>query len=80
MVEEISNCEEMLGIGQTEDMNAPLIPGKSDIDLFIICKKVPNADRRLSLYQSFDALYEIVSDPETHMHMRLHERNGKASR
>ena len=68
MVEEISNCEEMLGIGQTGDMNAPLIPGKSDIDLFIICKKVPNADRRLSLYQSFDALYEIVSDPETMQH------------
>ena len=68
MVEEISNCEEMLGIGQTGDMNAPLIPGKSDIDLFIICKKVPNAERRLSLYQSFDALYEIVSDPETMQH------------
>ena len=42
LVEEISNCDEILGIGQTGDMNAPLIEGKSDIDLFIICKKVPD--------------------------------------
>ena len=26
LVEEISNCDEILGIGQTGDMNAPLIP------------------------------------------------------
>ena len=31
LVEEISNCDEILGIGQTGDMNAPLIAGKSDI-------------------------------------------------
>ena len=34
LVEEISNCDEILGIGQTGDMNAPLVEGKSDIDLF----------------------------------------------
>lgn len=28
LVEEISNCDEILGIGQTGDMNAPLIAGK----------------------------------------------------
>ena len=58
LVEEISNCDEILGIGQTGDMNAPLIEGKSDIDLFIICKNVPDADRRLFLYQSLDGLYD----------------------
>ena len=34
LVEEITNCDEILGIGQTGDINAPLIEGKSDIDLF----------------------------------------------
>ena len=58
LVEEISNCDEILGIGQTGDMNAPLIEGKSDIDLFIICKNVPDSDRRLSLYKSLDGLYD----------------------
>ena len=58
LVEEISNCDEILGIGQTGDINAPLIAGKSDIDLFIICKNVPNSDRRLSLYKSLDGLYD----------------------
>lgn len=58
LVEEISNCDEILGIGQTGDMNAPLIAGKSDIDLFIICKNVPDSDRRLSLYASLDCLYD----------------------
>ena len=58
LVEEISNCDEILGIGQTGDMNAPLIAGKSDIDLFIICKNVPDSDRRLSLYKSLDGLYD----------------------
>lgn len=58
LVEEISNCDEILGIGQTGDINAPLIAGKSDIDLFIICKDVPASDRRLSLYKSLDGLYD----------------------
>lgn len=58
LVEAISKCDEIVGIGQTGDINAPLIAGKSDIDLFILCQKVPSADRRLSLYESFDGLYD----------------------
>lgn len=51
LVETISKCDEMLGIGQTGDINAPLIAGQSDIDLFILCKNVPDSDRRRSLYE-----------------------------
>lgn len=58
LVEEIATCEDVLGIGQTGDINAPLVPGKSDIDLFIICKNVPDADKRLSLYKQLDGLYD----------------------
>lgn len=58
LVEAISKFDEILGIGQTGDINAPLISGKSDIDMFIICKNVPDTDRRLSLYKSLDGLYD----------------------
>lgn len=37
LVETISKCDKILGIGQTGDLNVPLIAGKSDIDLFILC-------------------------------------------
>ena len=58
LVEEISNYDEILGIAQTGDMNAPIIAGKSDIDMFIICKNVPDSHRRISLYKSLDGLYD----------------------
>lgn len=58
LVEEISKCDEILGIGQTGDMNAPLIAGKSDIDLFILCRNVPDFETRLSVYKLLDGLYD----------------------
>lgn len=42
---------DILGIGQTGDIFAPLIPGKSDIDLFVICERIPDRQERLSRYQ-----------------------------
>lgn len=41
----------IVGIGQTGDIHAPLIPGKSDIDLFVICKRIPEREERLACYQ-----------------------------
>ncbi len=58
LVEEISMSGEILGIGQTGDMNAPLIAGKSDIDLFILCRKPPDSETRLPLYKLLDGLYD----------------------
>lgn len=58
LVEEITKCDEILGVGQTGDMHAPLIAGKSDIDLFILCDHVPDFDRRISFYASLDGLYD----------------------
>ena len=56
----LAEDEEIRGIGQTGDMHAPLIPGKSDIDLFVICQKVPEKEIRLKIYEkltgSFDHL------------------------
>lgn len=53
----ISNCKSVYGIGQTGDINAPLIPGKSDIDLFVICHEVPSKEERLILYKSLEGKY-----------------------
>lgn len=44
--------DDICGIGQTGDINAPLIPGKSDIDLFVLCDHVPDQAERLAGYRS----------------------------
>lgn len=56
LVTMLSINDDILGIGQTGDINAPLIPWKSDIDLFVICNSVPNRQERLSRYQ------QLISD------------------
>lgn len=47
----LSDDEAICGIGQTGDVNAPLIPGKSDIDLFVICQAVPEKELRRKRYE-----------------------------
>lgn len=47
----LSEDEAICGIGQTGDVNAPLIPGKSDIDLFVICQAVPEKELRRKRYE-----------------------------
>ena len=51
LVSLLAACDDVCGIGQTGDINAPLIPGKSDIDLFVICDHVPDREERLARYQ-----------------------------
>lgn len=58
LVELLSNHENIYGIGQTGDINAPLIPGKSDIDLFVLCNKVPSKEEREVMYQKLAGKYE----------------------
>ena len=50
LVRVLSGCDKIVGVGQTGDANAPLIPGNSDIDLFVLCTEVPSAQERQSLY------------------------------
>ena len=52
LVTTLSACPAIKGVGQTGDLNAPLIPGKSDIDLFVLCDAVPAQDERRALYQA----------------------------
>lgn len=57
LTEVLAGCDEVLGIGQTGDPNAPLIPGKSDIDLFVICRQVPQKEQREKLYGQLSGLF-----------------------
>lgn len=56
----ISEIPAACGIGQTGDLNAPLVPGKSDIDMFVICDKVPSREERLELYQALKGSYDSL--------------------
>lgn len=47
----LADSGDVCGVGQTGDPAAPLIPGKSDIDLFVLCTRVPDRAERLSRYQ-----------------------------
>lgn len=58
LVSLIAECDEILGIGQTGDIHAPLVPGKSDIDLFVICKTVPSKQYRIKLYEQLAGKYD----------------------
>lgn len=57
----ISQSPKVLGIGQTGDLNAPLIPGKSDIDLFVICTEVPDTEERKQLYKALHPYHPEIS-------------------
>lgn len=61
LVEMLIESELIYGIGQTGDLNAPLIPGKSDIDLFVLCKEVPSQEERLKMYAKLTNQYDSLS-------------------
>lgn len=46
----LSSWEEVVGVAQTGDPHAPLVPGMSDIDLFILCRQVPSKKEREARY------------------------------
>ena len=60
LTEMLSKIPGIRGIGQTGDINAPLVPGKSDIDMFVICDKVPEREERLKFYESLTGSYDSL--------------------
>ncbi|HEX3076043.1 MAG TPA: DUF4037 domain-containing protein [Lachnospiraceae bacterium] len=57
LVLDLSQLQEVKGIGQTGDINAKLIPGQSDIDLFVLCTSVPKEDVRKQIYSRYSTDY-----------------------
>jgi hypothetical protein len=54
---EISKCKAVKGISQTGDINAKLLPGQSDIDLFVLCTNIPVQKERELIYSVFSDKY-----------------------
>ena len=66
LVTVLSSCDRIKGIGQTGSMDIQLIPGKSDIDLFVLCSEVPPKEERMLWYQGiqnekFDLQMEVCN-------------------
>ena len=57
LVYEISKCKDVKGIAQTGDINAKLVPGQSDIDLFVLCTDIPDQKEREQIYSAFAEQY-----------------------
>jgi hypothetical protein len=57
LVLDLSQLQEVKGIGQTGDINAKLVPGQSDIDLFVLCTSVPKEDVRKHIYSNYAVDY-----------------------
>ena len=50
LISEITKNPKVLAIGQTGDLNAPLVPGQSDIDMFALCSEIPTQEERTQMY------------------------------
>jgi hypothetical protein len=57
LVNDLSQNSKIKGIGQTGDINANLIPGNSDIDMFVLCTLVPSEAERQSVYNKYFDVY-----------------------
>lgn len=57
LILKIALLEQVSGIAQTGDLNTELIPGHSDIDLFILCTTIPSEEERRGIYDSFSGEY-----------------------
>ena len=64
----------ILGIGQTEDVNAPLVPGKSDIDMLVLCTGVPSKTER----EEMQGYLEEVLDGKNDCYFPSRKRTEKA--
>jgi len=61
IIDSLTICDKVKGIAQCGDINAPLIPGNSDIDLFVLCTEIPDESEREAIYQAY------ASDEDTVM-------------
>ena len=54
MVQRLSQEDKVMGIGQTGSIDAVLVPGKSDIDLFVLCSEIPSRNERETWYSELE--------------------------
>ena len=61
LVSAISQSQKVIGIGQTGDLNPKLVPGFSDIDLFVLCVSIPTKEERLEIYKMLEGDYSTLT-------------------
>lgn len=61
LCKKIATWDFVLGVAQTGSPDAPLVPGKSDVDLFVLCSQVPPKEERKTLYAELSELCESVT-------------------
>ena len=57
LVNAVSNMAEVRAIGQTGDVNEIPLPGKGDIDLFVLCDEIPSETARRAAYDACKDAY-----------------------
>jgi hypothetical protein len=54
IVQKLAQRDTVMGIGQTGSIDAVLVPGKSDIDLFVLCSEIPSGNERETWYSELE--------------------------
>jgi hypothetical protein len=54
IVQKLAQRNTVMGIGQTGSIDAVLVPGKSDIDLFVLCSEIPSGNERETWYSELE--------------------------
>lgn len=57
LVQSVATISSVKAIGQTGNLDETLIPGFSDIDMFVLCEKIPGAGERKKAYEAHKELY-----------------------
>lgn len=57
IVGKLSGLGQIRGIAQTGKLDADLVPGQSDIDIFVLCSRIPSIKERKFLYKEFACVY-----------------------
>lgn len=55
IIQDLAELNYILGVAQTGDTNAELIAGFSDIDMFVLCSKIPSVEERRNVYSKYAA-------------------------
>ena len=55
LILQLASFDNVKGIGQTGNINQELIPGESDIDLFVLCSEIPTTNERKLMYATLNS-------------------------
>lgn len=57
IIDDLAQKDYIFGVGQTGDINAKMTAGFSDIDMFVLCSRIPTSEERITLYEKYSSEY-----------------------